>query len=493
MQESGGPITHDMNSPEIYGTVFSLAPGKTDVNILWAGSDDGLLNVTRDGGKAWTNVTPKEMPDFGRVSQIDSSMFDPAVAYVAVKRPLLDDHAPYIFRTRDFGRTWTKIVAGIGAADFVHTVREDPTRKGLLYAGTEHGVYVSFDDGDHWQSVRLNMPDSPAADLWVEANDLVVTLHGRGFWILDDIAPLRQFGTTPTTSDAQLFKPADAIRSVAPVMIDYWLKKPAQNLTLEILDPKGTVVRTYKGVAPKATAADQPKAADEPPEEDAPRKQRPPSMMAGLNRFAWDLATEPVQSFPGMVLWGASESGPMVLAGTYQVRLTVDGAAQAQPVTVRRNPLRTVSDSDLQAQYDLESQIRDKVNEANSAVIQIRRIKKDVADRLAAKNDADLRAVANRLTRQLTEVEEDVYQVRNQSNQDPLNFPIKINNRLASLLRAVETGDGRPTGNAVPIFNDIKLELKMQTDRLQQVLTTDLPRFNQLAQKLGLQPVADKQ
>ena len=175
------------------------------------------------------------------------------------------------------------------------------------------------------------------------------------------------------------------------------------------------------------------------------------------------------------------------------MRLTVDGTAQSQPVTVRKNPLRTVSDSDLQAQYDLESQIRDKVNEANNAVIQIRRIKKEVADRLATKNDADLRAIANRLTRQLTEVEEDVYQVRNQSNQDPLNFPIKINNRLASLLRAVETGDGRPTGNAVPIFNDIKLELKAQTDKLQQALTTDLPRFNQLAQKLGLQPVVDKQ
>ncbi len=510
MQESGGPITHDMNSPEIYATVFALAPGKTDVNILWAGSDDGVLNVTRDAGKAWTNVTPKDMPDFGRVSQIDGSRFDPAAAYVAVKRPLLNDHAPYIFRTHDFGRTWTKIVNGIGAADFVHTVREDPTRKGMLYAGTEHGIYVSYDDGDHWQSLRLNMPDSPAVDLWVEANDLVVTLHGRGFWILDDIAPLRQYATTPTQSDVRLFKPADAIRSVAPVMIDYWLKKPAQNLTLEILDAQGSVLRTYKGVAPNAKdapaaaadapkasdaakAADAPKGADEPPEEDAPRKPKPPSMAAGLNRFAWDITSEPVQSFPGMVLWGASENGPTVLPGAYQVRLTVDGNAQSQPVAVRKNPLRTVSDSDLQAQYELESQIRDKVNEANGAVIQIRRIKKEVADRLAAKNDGDLRAIANRLTRQLTEVEEDVYQVRNQSNQDPLNFPIKINNRLASLLRAVETGDGRPTGNAVPIFNDIKLELKAQTDRLQQALTTDLPRFNQLAQKLGLQPVVEKQ
>jgi len=504
MQESGGPITHDMNSPEIYGTVFALAPGKTDVNILWAGSDDGLLNVTRDGGRTWTNVTPKEMPDFGRVSQIDSSTFDAGTAYVAVKRPLLGDHAAYIFRTHDFGKTWTRTVSGITAGDYVHAVREDPTRKGMLYAATEHGVYLSYDDGDHWQPLRLNMPDSPVTDLWVEANDLVVTLHGRGFWILDDIAPLRQYETTPSTSDVQLFKPADAIRSVGPVAIDYWLKKPAENLTVEILDAAGTVVRTYKGAAPKATATpdaktpaaspsppDAPAEADQP-QDDAPRRPRPPSTAAGLNRFNWDLGSEPVQSFPGMVLWGASESGPMVLPGAYQVRLTVDGHAQSQPVAVKKNPLRNVSETDLRAQYELAGRIRDKVNEANGAVIQIRRIKKEIADRLAKKDDADLRSIANRLTRQLSEVEADVYQVRNQSNQDPLNFPIKINNRLASLLRVAETGDGRPTANVDAIFKDVTLELKSQTDKLQQALTADLPRFNQMAQKLGLPSVNAK-
>jgi photosystem II stability/assembly factor-like uncharacterized protein len=488
MQESGGPITHDMNSPEIYGTVFSLAPGKTDVNILWAGSDDGVLSVTRDGGKAWTTVTPKEMPEFSRVSQIDGSTFDPATAYVAAKRPLLGDHAPYIFRTHDFGRTWTKAVSGIAADDYVHAVREDPTRKGMLYAATEHGVYLSYDDGDHWQPLRLNMPDSPATDLWVAANDLVVTLHGRGFWILDDIAVLRQYGTMPIASDAQLFKPADAVRSVEPVMIDYWLKKPAQTLSIDILDAQGTIVRTYKSASP----SDPPAVPADPTDDDGKPKRQPPSTVAGLNRIPWDLASEPAQSFPGMVLWGASESGPMVLPGRYQVRLTVDGRAQSQPVTVRKNPLRTVSDGDLQAQYELESQIRDAVNEANGAVIQIRRIKKEIVDRLAKNQDGDLHAIAERLTQDLTAVEEDVYQVRNQSNQDPLNFPIKINNRLAALLRVVETGDGRPTSNMRPIFDDIKLELKTETDKLQQALTLYLPRFNQMAQRLGLPSVVEK-
>jgi antitoxin (DNA-binding transcriptional repressor) of toxin-antitoxin stability system len=199
-----------------------------------------------------------------------------------------------------------------------------------------------------------------------------------------------------------------------------------------------------------------------------------------------------VVSFPGMVLWGATTNGPMALPGSYQVRLTVDGRALTQLVTVKKHPLHEATDADLREQFDLATQIRDKVNEANNAVIQIRHVKQQVADRMNKSQDADLRAVADRLTRNLTAVEEDVYQVRNQSNQDPLNFAIKINNRLASLLRAVETGDGKPTGNAVPIFNDIKVELKAQTDKLQQSLASDLPTFNRLAQRMGLDPVKEK-
>jgi photosystem II stability/assembly factor-like uncharacterized protein len=180
-----------MNSPEVYATVFALAPGRTDANVIWAGSDDGLINVTSDGGKTWTNVTPSAMPDFGRVSIIDASPFDAASAYAAVKRPLLDDFSPYIFRTHDRGRTWTTITTGIPAGDYVHVVRADPGRKGLLYAGTQHGVYVSFDDGGHWQSLSLNLPDVPVVDLTVVHGDLAIATHGRGFYILDHINWLR--------------------------------------------------------------------------------------------------------------------------------------------------------------------------------------------------------------------------------------------------------------------------------------------------------------
>ena len=520
MQDSGGPITHDMNSPEMYATVFSLGPGKTDVNVIWAGSDDGVVSVTRDGGKTWATVTPKDMPDLGRVSQIDTSPFDAGTAYIAVKKPLLEDFAPYIFRTHDFGRTWTTIVTGIPANDYTHVVREDSTRKGLLYAGTQHGFYISYDDGDRWQALKTGLPDTQVSDIWVDANDLAIATHGRGFYVLDDIGPLRQYGSAVTTAaDAYLFKPADAIRSATPAKITFWLKKPAQKLTLEILDSTGQVVRTFNGAAPSAAgrggrgaggvtgargatgaagAAADAAGAEQPPadEEEGGGRGRggPPtaSMAAGVSRFTWDLQYAPVTPFQGMVLWGATTNGPTALPGVYQVRLTVDGRAMTQPITVKKHPFFSVSDADLREQFELASRIRDKVNEANDAIIQIRRIKLQLKDRIDKSNSADVKAIAEQFAKEMQEVEEDVYQVRNQSNQDPLNFPIKTNNRLASLLRVVQAGDGKPLGNIQPIFNELQAELKAETDRLQRVLTTYLPRFNQLAQRLGIDPITEK-
>jgi hypothetical protein len=256
---------------------------------------------------------------------------------------------------------------------------------------------------------------------------------------------------------------------------------------------------TVQGAAVQGAAAatgTNPMATSEPAEEEGGGRGRggPPtaSMAAGVNRFAWDLRYAPVTPFQGMVLWGATTNGPAALPGTYQARLTVDGRALTQPITVKKHPFHTVSDADLREQFELASRIRDKVNEANNAIIQIRRIKRDLADRVQKSQSADVKAIAEQFTREMTAVEEDIYQVRNQSNQDPLNFPIKTNNRLASLLRVVQTGDGKPIGNAEPIFNDLQAELKAETDRLQRVLSTYVPRFNQLAQRLGIEPITEK-
>jgi hypothetical protein len=507
MGHSGGPITGDMNGPEVYATVFALAPSKVDANVIWAGSDDGLIQVTRDGGRTWTNVTPPAMPQFGRVSIIDASAFDAGTAYAAVKRPLLGDYGPHLFRTHDFGRTWTEINDGLRPDDYTHTIREDHRRRGLLYAGTQHGVYYSSDDGGTWQPLSLNLPDVQISDLIVEDTDLVIATHGRSFWVLDDIEPIRQFGAEAAgATDVYLFAPSDAIRSARTATIRYWVKQPVPDLRIEVLDSAGTIIQTFEpapaggrggrtgggggagrggGGGAQAAAAGGARGGGR-----GGFGGGGASTAVGLNSVNWNLSYPGAVSFPGMILWGASTNGPMAPPGTYRVRLTANGRAQTQSFRVRRNPLYTgVTDADLQAQFDLAIRIRDKVTEANQAVIDIRRIKTDVAERLGRSTDARLKTAGATLTTSASGVEEAIYQVRNQSGQDPLNFPIKINNRLASLLRVVTRGDGAPIGNAPVIFGDLVAELKTETDKLEEILVTQLAAFNQELARLGLPPV----
>jgi photosystem II stability/assembly factor-like uncharacterized protein len=497
MGPSGGPITKDMNGPEVYAVVFTIAPSKRTTNVIWSGSDDGLIHVTKDAGKSWQNVTPKDMPDLGRVSLIEASAFDSATAYAAVKRPLLGDKAPYIFRTHDFGKTWTKITTGIRGDEWVHGVREDPTRKGMLYAATQSGVYLSYDDGEHWESLRLNLPDVPVVSLVVTERDLAIATHGRGFYILDNIGPLRQYNASMATSaDPVLFTPAPVVRQALPATIQYWLKSPAQNVRIEILDPVGKIIRTYPDTAGQGGRGGRGGAApDSAPAGGGGGRGRGnfgpagPTRTVGLNTFTWDGAHAPAVTFPGMILWGGSTNGPPAAPGRYQVRLTADGKTVTQPLIVRRNPWRAASDADLAAQQTLALQLRDKLSEANASVVQIRDVKRQVTDRLTKSNDEKLKTTGDKLSTNLSDVEDDIYQVKNQSGQDPLNYPIKVNNRLASLLGVVTRAEGRPNAQLYSIFNDLKAELKVETDRLQKVMLTDLPAFNAELRRLGLETI----
>ncbi|MGD8318933.1 MAG: glycosyl hydrolase, partial [Gemmatimonadota bacterium] len=487
MGPSGGPITHDMNGPEVYATIFSVGPGKKNMDVIWAGSDDGLVHVTRDGGETWTDVTPPGMPDFGRVSQIDASSFNDGAAYVAVKRPLLNDKAPYIFRTRDYGQTWTKTVNGIPADDYVHAVREDPDRQGLLYAATQHGVYLSYDDGDSWQDLTLNMPDLPVVDLVVEKNQLVIASHGRGFWVLDNLAPIRQATPGMEMADAKMFTPPVAVRSGPDITLSWWLKDAPSEAKLEVLDSTGAVLRTF---IPDTATADTSAAA-------APSYfRRGPQWLpveAGLNTLRWDLRAEPFVSFPGMIFWGARTTGPAVPPGHYTVRLTADGHSVSAPLMVERNPWITdVTDADLQAQYAFSSKVRDRVNDANRAVIAIRRVKSQLDDRYEKSDDATLHQKGDKLLADASDVEQDIYQVKNQSNQDPLNFPIRVNNRLANLMAMAERGDGRPTTNMPEIFRILSDQLQGYQDRLDEIWATDLKDVNEELARLGLTPLDPK-
>ncbi len=474
---SGGPITGDMNGPEVYATIFSVGPGKRDTDIIWTGSDDGLVHVTRDGGANWANVTPPDMPDFGRVSLIDASSFNDAAAYVSARRALLDDFRPHIWKTDDYGATWTRITAGIRDDAYVNSIREDPNRAGLLYAGTNHGVYISYDDGESWQELNPDLPDIPITDVIPEHDELAMASHGRGFWVLDNIAPLRQAQPGITERAVHLFDPAAAYRSANGVVLSWWLGEEVQSAsdaTLEIMDATGDVVRTF---TPAVEG------------EERDRWAGPALPLdVGLNRLRWDLRTDPAATFPGMILWGVRTMSPAVPPGTYAVRLTVDGRVAEAQVEVRRNPWITdVTDEDLVAQYEFGMRIRDQVDAANSAVIAIRGVKAQLDERLAeAGDDETLIAAAERLRTAASAVEAAIYQVRNRSNQDPLNFPIKVNNRLANLLSMSERGDGRPGSGMYAVFEIMVERLEGLLGELEGVWGEELEEVNAVLRGMGV-------
>jgi photosystem II stability/assembly factor-like uncharacterized protein len=498
--DSGGPITKDQNGPEIYGTIFTIAPSKTDAQTIWTGSDDGLVYITRDGGKNWKNITPPGMPDFIRISLIEASPHKPGTAYVAAKNYQGDDRKPYAYRTDDYGATWTKIVNGIPEYDFPHAIREDPKRAGLLFMGTEHGIYVSFDNGAEWQSLRQNLPDVQVSDLLIENNDLVIATHGRSFYIMDDISPLRQLSPKVISGGANLFEPNPVVRSVTRAGIDYWLAKDADTLTVDILDSKGAVVRSYVSSAAEdakarggrggrggGAAADAPEGAvaDEGGGGGGGGRggaARPPSRKAGTNRFTWDLRYPGALTFEGMIYWGASEAGPTAPPGTYEVRLTANGVTETRPLVVSKDPrLTNVSDADLEQQFKFATQIRDKTTEANEMVVRIREIKKNIAERV--KKDPSLDAAGERLATKLSAVEEDLYQVQNRSNQDPLNFPIKLDNQIAALMRVVETGDAKPTDQSYEVYKVLIDRLEAIRKQYEDLLKSDTNGFTAVGKK----------
>jgi len=488
---SGGPITLDQTGVETFATVFALTPSRLEPDVIWTGSDDGLVHITRDNARSWQNVTAANFPEYLKITTIEDSPSRPGTAFLTGNRFLLDDLHPYVFKTRDYGRTWVPIVKGLPADEVARSIREDPSRPGLLFLGTERGVWMSFDDGLSWQKLKRNLPTTQVADLAVTDHDLVIATHGRSFWVLDNIDVLRQLGPGASPrGGVQLFRPAPAVRGVDPgVMVDYYLARAPHKLTLEILDPSGKVIRTFEGAVEKDKKDEEEAAAgDEDEDEDkAPPK---PGMKTGLNRYTWDMHYPGYTEFKGMVLWAGANRGPLALPGTYRARLIVDGRATAQPFEIRMDPrVQDVSPADLQRRFDLALQIRNKVSQANDAVLLIRGIRKQIADDLAKTTDATVRASGQRLDQHLAAIEGEIYQVQNRSRQDPLNYPIKLNNKLAALGGVVEGAEAAPTDQSFQVFAMLSQQLDRQLGALQQVLGQELPAFNAELRRAGLPPV----
>ena len=492
---SGGPITKDQTGVETYGTVFAIAPSYFDPEVIWAGSDDGLVHATRDGGTNWANVTPPDAPDFVRINTIEASPTTPGKAYVSGIRYLVDDdRSPYIWKTEDYGESWEMIIGGLPEDDFIRATREDPQRPGLLYAASERTVYVSFDDGDRWQPLSLNLPVVQVSDLVVEENDLVIATHGRSFWVLEDIGPLRQLNDEVAAARSWLFDPMDPIRGLdSGARFHYYLAEDAESVTIEVLDGWGEVIRGYEGVA----AGDE---GEEEGERPAPRRfgggggSRGPSVEQGAHTFRWDLRHPAWTDFEGRIMWAAGPTGPVAVPGTYTVRMTVDGGApRTQDFEIGINPnLEGVTVAGLQARFDLALRIRDRVSEANEAVIKVRDINGQIQERLGETDHEEIVTQAGVVEENLGVVEAEIYQVKNQSNQDPLNYPIKLNNKLAALLGVVEGGESRPTDQSYEVFERLSALLEEQLSRMQIVIQRDLGQLNNLLVREGLKPIEDK-
>jgi len=492
MGPSGGPITLDQTGVETYAVVFALAPSPVDSRVIWAGSDDGYVHVTRDAGTNWQKVTPPDLPDFTRISLIEASPHDAGTAYLAGNRYQRADRAPYVYKTTDYGKTWTKITRGLPSSDFARAIREDKKRRGLLLLGTENGIYVSFDDGAAWQSLRLDLPVTPVHGIEVKGDDVVIATHGRSFYIMDDISVLRQVTRTTSTEPVVLFQPAGAVRSVSRgVSIDYFLKAAADKLTIDILDGQGSVIRTFTGAPAGAKETTPAPGADSG--DDNPRPVVPhPSEKQGMNRFTWDLRYPNARDFPGLIMWAGSTRGPQAPPGQYSVRLTANGVTKTERFAITRNPaVKTVTDADLLEQFKLARQISDKLSAANEAVLRIRNVKDQLSARMTKTNDAAIKTAGEPVVAKLTAVEGEIYQYRNRSSQDPLNYPIRLNNKLAALQGIVESGDYRPTDQSYVVFKELSDRLDKQFGQLDTLLSVDLPALNKLLARKKLEPVKD--
>ncbi len=503
---SGGPITHDNTSVEYYCTIFALAQSYHNPSTLWVGTDDGVVSITKNGGKNWERITPRDLPEWSLISSIEPSTYDQATAYIAVDRHELDDFRPYIYKTDNYGKSWKKITNGLPNNTFVRVVREDQKRKGLLYAGTETGVFVSFDDGSNWQSLQLNLPVAPIHDLVFKRDDLVVATHGRSFWILDDLTPLHQITDAVAKSEMFLFKSRDAYRMrgrgfprphvgqnppSGSVVYYYFKEKPKEAVTLEFLDAEGKLIRKFKS-----------RKREEPEPERIPssRFQRggPQNVPveAGMNRFVWNMCYPDAERVPGAVLWGGMLNGPVAVPGIYQVKLTVGEKMMAESWQWKKDPRLLTTQEEYQEQFDFLLKIRDKITEVNQAINRLRDVKKQI-DALSRKvkeheKGKEVIEAAKMLKQKLSSAEDVLIQSKSKSRQDPLNYPIRLDNKIAALAGIVSSADARPTDQSYEVFKELSAKADEQLTKLKDILKKDLPDFNKLVKKAEIPAIIIK-
>jgi photosystem II stability/assembly factor-like uncharacterized protein len=502
---SGGPITKENTGIEVYSNILTFEESPLERGALWAGTDDGRVQVSRDAGASWTDVTPTAMPELGSVQMIELSPHDPGRVFIAVLRYMFEDYRPYLFCTNDYGRSWTLLTDGgngIPEGEPTRVVREDPDRKGLLYAGTEHGMYVSFDDGAHWQSLQLDLPVVGVTDLRVHRRDLVLSTKGRGFWILDDVTPLHELGLETAKARAHLFTPRDPYRMRMAMgtsaawrrgenppdgaMIFYaFAEEPQGEVTLQIFDPQGKPIQTYSS--------------ESDPQPNPPAifmgsaGQKRLKKTAGMNRFVWDLRHPVVDVVPDAIVWGFT-GGPRAVPGTYRATLRAGDWSDSRSFRILPDPRIETSQADFEESLDFMLEARSSLDETYDGVRRARDLRSQVKELVRRMREAGLDVsgldqAAEALASKLTAIEEDLMQPKNQADQDVENFPTKIDNQLAYVYWLVDQADARPTEGQKSRYQDLKRDLAAVLARLDGLIQSDLAAFQSLARERGATPI----
>lgn len=504
-KSSGGPITKDNTSVEYYCTIFAAAESPRVKDLLWTGSDDGLVHVSRDGGKNWTNVTPPGLPAWTMINSLEPDPHNDGGCYLACTAYKLGDYRPFLFKTKDYGKTWTKITDGISVDHFTRVIRADRSVQGILYAGTEQGMYISFNDGADWQSFQLNLPVVPVTDLVIKDNHLLAATQGRSIWSVDDLSVLQQIvARKPETASEFLFKPAPAFRMGGGaskgsktagenhpngVLIHFLLRdKPAEKdtVTLTILENDGDTVRVFSTVFNKPGASPQ-----------KPLFGPLNDLKAGANLFVWNMRYPDAEKFDGMILWSYDLEGPKAVPGVYKVRLTAAGKTIEESFEILRDPRTNVSDEHFTAQFSFVQSVGAKLTEAHRAIREIRSVRsklQSLKSELPAGNSAkEITALISAIDSSMTKVEEAIYQTKSRSSQDPLNFPVRLNDKLANLMGLNVNGDFPPTSQSLEVRDYLFKLTDEQLNSWKSLKLQDIPRLNQLIRTSGIDFINIKQ
>lgn len=486
---SGGPITQDNTGVEYYGTIFAANESPLKEGLLWVGSDDGLLHVSKDGGTTWDNVTPTIMPEWSMINSIEPSAFEEGTCYVAATRYKLGDFTPYLYKTTDYGQTWTMITDGITNEHFTRVVREDPKRKGLLYAGTETGMYISFNDGATWEPFQLNLPIVPITDLTIKDDNLIVATQGRSLWMIDDLTVLHQLQNGVNTTAAKLFKPKDSYRTKGRAS-SRPSKTAGQNhengvvthFYLNNAPDDAKVALTFTNMAGDTLGAYSTKAKE---------KDKKLKIKKGGNTFVWDTRGTGAKELPEMILWWANLDGPKAVPGTYKVHLTVNGDTQTQPFTILPDPRAEATVADMQKQNEFITDVNATINRAHESIKKIRKIgiqlnafTKQYADNEATK---ELVTKAKKMKEDFEAIEKALYQTQNRSGQDPLNFPIRLTNKLGHLNSLVGLDDFAPTDQDVAVKNELTAKINKELTAFDGLISTEMKAFNAAFNSLNLE------